>query len=340
MQASVPVALVPSPDHRSAGHPENPDRFQHLPSLFDSPIGGRLEQVEAEPAPLDAVERVHPRSYLKDLEASVASAPALLDGGDTYVSAGSYQAALRSAGAALTITSKIISGDSSIGVSLARPPGHHATAQRALGFCLLSNLAIAAVAALDAGIDRVMIVDFDVHHGNGTQAIFESEPRIAYISFHQRGIFPGTGRLQETGRGPGEGTVMNVPLPAATGHHGYLELFRRVLPAAVHTYRPSLLMVSAGYDAHWRDPLAGLKLTCDSYFEIGRTLAAAASEVHSPIVYILEGGYDPQALFGGLLSTLAGSLHLSKPQDTLGEPGGQDADVEPVWSALKGHPLL
>ncbi|MGA9532122.1 MAG: histone deacetylase [Anaerolineales bacterium] len=340
MTDHIPVAIVPSPDHRFSGHPESPSRFQLRPSHFDSEIGGRLEPIKVEAAEIAAVTRVHPLSYLDHLRTAAASAPALLDGGDTYACAGSYDAAFRAAGAALEVTEQVIVGGHALGIALARPPGHHATAERALGFCLLNNVAIAARSALDAGLERVMIVDFDVHHGNGTQDLFENESRVAYISFHQRGIFPGTGHLHERGHGLAEGTLMNVPLPAGTGHSGYLDLFRKVIPAAARTFHPDLALVSAGYDGHWRDPLAGLRLTSKTYYEIGRILAEAAAQVGFPIAYILEGGYNPEALYSGILATLAGSLGLPDPPDRLGQPDGLETDVDPVWIALKGHPLI
>jgi acetoin utilization deacetylase AcuC-like enzyme len=337
---SVPIAIVPSPDHQLSGHPEGPQRFRRLPSLLESEIGGRLEPVPIEPAESADIRGVHSSRYLEHLQAATASAPALLDGGDTYVCAGSYNDALKAAGAALAISRRVLADGCALGISLARPPGHHATAERALGFCLLNNVAIAARSALAAGLDRVMIIDFDVHHGNGTQEIFESEPKVAYISLHQRGIFPGTGHLHERGTGAGEGTVMNVPLPAGTDHDGYLELFRRIVPAAIGSFRPELTLASAGYDAHWRDPLAGLQLTSATYYQIAKVLAEAAGEFGIPIVYVLEGGYDSDALFGGILATLAGSMGLRQPRDELGEPGGEGPDVSAVWHALKGHPLV
>lgn len=341
MSNSVAIALESAPEHRLRGHPESPDRFARLPTLVYSGIGSRLEVLTVDPARVEQLAHVHPDRYLQQLQAATESAPAFLDGGDTYVCSGSYRAALRAAEAAVTVTERVLAGGQSCGFSLGRPPGHHASAERALGFCLLNNVAIAARAALDAGVDRLMIFDFDVHHGNGTQDLFAAEPRVAYVSFHQRGIFPGTGYIHERGVDAGEGSILNVPLPAGTGHTGYVNLFRKVALSASAKFRPDLLLVSAGFDAHWRDPLATLQLIGDSYHELGRIMAEAASAADCSIVYVLEGGYDADVLYLGVISTIAGTLGLPAPSDSIGQPPtSAEQDVSGIWDSLQGHPML
>lgn len=340
MPDPIAIALEVAPEHQLPGHPETPDRFAQLPSLFDLAIGERLERVAVEPIRIEQLEQVHPDHYVRQIQAAAASAPAFLDGGDTYVCPDSFQAALRAAGAALAVSEVVLSGGYACGFSLARPPGHHASADRALGFCLLNNVAIAGHAALSAGVERLLIVDFDVHHGNGTQDLFEAEPRVAYISLHQRGIFPGTGHFHERGVGPGNGTILNVPLPGGTGHAAYIDLFRKIVHGAVSNFQPELLMVSAGYDAHWRDPLANLRLTAASYYEIGRILAEAATAAGCQLVYILEGGYDAEVLSVSVHSTLAGTLSLPQPADPIGSPSGADHEQGDLWETMQGHPLL
>jgi acetoin utilization deacetylase AcuC-like enzyme len=335
------VTLVRSPDHRIDGHPESPARLELFDGGFGPPLDELVVERQAAPASLEAVRRVHTNAYLDRLSRASRSAPAILDGGDTYVTSSSYADALHAAGAAVGITRSVLRGEHLVGFSLARPPGHHASRSQALGFCLLNNIAIAVRESIAVGLDRVMVVDFDVHHGNGTQDLFWQDPNVAYVSTHQFGIFPGTGRLSEQGGGPGAGTVLNLPLMAGTGESAYLDLFRRVIPAAAEQFKPDLVLVSAGYDPHWRDPLAQLELTCNTFYEIAQTLAEVA-DAHSGgrVVYILEGGYDPEVLFRGVLATLSGALGLPMPPDPIGQPTSTGLQAASMPAALFDHPLL
>jgi acetoin utilization deacetylase AcuC-like enzyme len=313
MTEPIYCAILQSIEHQLAGHPERPER---LSGFVERDLFAGYEWLTA----LDPLEpsqelllQVHHHGYLSALERAQMSAPGLLDGGDTYFAEGSLAAARRSLGGALAATQATLERPGSTGFSLSRPPGHHATANQALGFCLLNNVAVACRYAQSNGIKRVLVIDFDVHHGNGTQDIFEEDPDIFYLSTHQRGIFPGTGHLEEVGRNHGHGTVFNVPLPAFTSGEGYLDLFQEILPPILGRAAPELILVSAGYDAHWADPLANLQLDEHTFYRLGRLLQSAAAEhAGGRLAFVLEGGYNPEALYNSVLAT---------------------------WHGLQGHPL-
>jgi acetoin utilization deacetylase AcuC-like enzyme len=291
------------------------------------PIAHSLQELQ--PASIDEkfLESVHQREYLEHVKLVIRQAPARLDMGDTYVTQASWQAALGSAAAALTAADYGL-GESQIGFSISRPPGHHATRQNALGFCLLNNVALAARHLQREHIERILIVDFDVHHGNGTQDIFEDDASVYYLSLHQRGIFPGTGHLQERGKGPGEGTVQNVPLPAFSGDEGFLSLLEKLMLKIGREFQPEAIIVSAGYDAHWRDPLANLQLSCHAYHTIGRLLRDHSEEhCEGRLALVLEGGYQPEALYHSTVHTIYGLLRLAAPPDPLGKAKRPEADL-------------
>jgi acetoin utilization deacetylase AcuC-like enzyme len=225
---------------------------------------------------------------------------------DTYVVSGSYQAALAAAGALVGVVEQVMGGAAPNGMSLMRPPGHHALAARGMGFCLFANVAIAARAAQsDFGAERVLIVDWDVHHGNGTEAIFYDDPTVAFFSTHQYPFYPGTGAISDIGRGPGRGWTMNVPFPAGVGDSGYEKAFEQLLFPFARRFQPDLILVSAGYDAHWRDPLAMENLSLAGYARLTTLVKALAAELcQGRLVIALEGGYDLEVLAQAVLNTL------------------------------------
>ena len=273
------------------GHSERPARLEAVVDALRAAFPA-AEWIDAPRASRGQLARVHDA----DLIDRVLHAPAtrvMLDP-DTALSPGSPEAALRAAGAGVAATDAVLKGEIDAAFCAVRPPGHHATADAAMGFCLFDNAAVAAAHALDRhGLSRVSIIDFDVHHGNGTQAIFAAEPRVQYLSSHQMPLYPGTGAADERG----VGNLFNAPLPPGAGSHPFRETWASRLLPEIDAFTPQLLLVSAGFDAHWRDPLAQMQLDADDYAWLtGELLALARRHADGRIVSMLEGGYDLQAL--------------------------------------------
>ncbi|MBI2945739.1 MAG: histone deacetylase [Candidatus Wallbacteria bacterium] len=289
--------------HPGRGHPEESDRLEavlaQLPQL-------PLTRIEPEPAPRSQLLAVHSEAHLVGLEAVHARGGGALDA-DTVMSAGSWPAALLAAGAAAGAVERVLAPAGPRRAFCAvRPPGHHATRESAMGFCLLNNVAVAAARALALGLSRVAIVDFDVHHGNGTQDIFYEEGRVLYISTHQYPYYPGTGAPTQTGSGAGAGKTLNLPLPAGTADAAYREVLKRALLPALEDFAPELLLLSAGFDAHEADPLGGLALTTSMFGELTGALVGVAERYSAgAIVSCLEGGYDRPALGACVAAHLA-----------------------------------
>lgn len=330
-------ALLPSPQHVDPSHPEHPRRLEGLAEAAERAFGPSLLVVPAVSAPQEAILAVHPAAHLEFLRRACEQAPAIIDYAPTYVTATSLDDALHAAGATLATLEAVLDGRAAAGFAAVRPPGHHATADRAMGFCLLNNIAIAARRAQRAGIERVMIVDFDVHHGNGTQAVFDDDATVLYISTHQEGIYPGTGAITERGRGAGIGLTVNVPLPSGTGDAGFEAILEQVVAPLARRFRPGLLLVSAGFDAHWRDPLASLQLSTRGFRRLSGSLIEIAREVcDGRILFVLEGGYDPPALQEGILATLASCLGAPAPSDRFGPAPYPSPDIAPILRTVRG----
>jgi acetoin utilization deacetylase AcuC-like enzyme len=277
------------------GHAEQPARLRAVLQALDHDRYATLDRVEAPRATREQLLRAHSAVHVDHI---LASAPP--EGGlqrldeDTVMSPGSVEAALRSAGAAVAAVDAVLSGAAHHAFCAVRPPGHHATRDQAMGFCLFNNIAVAAAHALTAhGLKRVAIADFDVHHGNGTQAIFEREPRVLFISSHQSPLYPGTGGEDERG----VGNIVNGTLSPGAGSHEFRELWDGVLLPRMHAFKPQLVLVSAGFDAHRNDPLADIRLGQEDYAWITeRLLALARTHAGGRLVSTLEGGYDLAAL--------------------------------------------
>ncbi|PWH11745.1 MAG: hypothetical protein DDG60_16655 [Anaerolineae bacterium] len=293
---------IPSPNHRFPDHPERPER---LDALRLEQVAG-IEQIPAAPASLEQVARVHHPRMIEQLEAVCLQGPGVIDYAPTYVTPTSFADALNAAGAAISAVRAVLDGSARNAFSIARPPGHHAEPGRAMGFCLFNNAAIAAQEALALGLKRVAVIDFDVHHGNGTQAAFADDPRCGYLSTHQQGIYPGTGWLEEADSADKRGRIVNLPLPAHTGNNGFERILSQVITPFVHTFRPDLLIISAGYDAHWRDPLASLGLSTAGFALLSQRLVELAAEIcRGRIIFLLEGGYHPDNVANGIRASLA-----------------------------------
>lgn len=308
-----------------AWHPERPARLEAVLAGVDrAGLDEDVVRVEARAATRAEVERVHPTVYLDALERFCAGGGGNIDG-DTVAVQASWDAALLAAGAGLDAIERLDRGEADAAFCAVRPPGHHATPDRAMGFCLLSNVAIAAAALADRG-ERVVIVDYDAHHGNGTQAAFEEDPRVLYVSFHEFPLYPGTGRLLEVGSGAGRGTTVNFPLPAGTTGDVLRAGIEVVLGPKLAEFQPTWLLLSAGFDAHRDDPLTSMGLSSGDFADLTRDLVSVVPAGRR--IAFLEGGYDLDALTSSTtacVAALAGvEVHPEPP--TSGGPGREVVD--------------
>jgi acetoin utilization deacetylase AcuC-like enzyme len=329
-------------------HPERPLRvqwaWQALEALNWLERDG-LVQLAPRAATVDELAAVHERAYIQEVEAASKKAAeeeargsrqSMFFATDTYVSAKSYEAALKAAGAPLTAIEAMMKGEIDNAFCLVRPPGHHAVAESAMGFCLFNNVAVAARYALDHyGLERVMIIDYDVHHGNGTQEMFYSDPRVLYFSVHQAPFYPGTGQFDERGEGEGEGTTINVPLPAGTGFETYEPIFRQLMAPAADRFRPQLMLVSAGFDAHWKDMESGTSLVAPSMYLSTAGFArlnqiiieVANAQCDGRLIMVLEGGYNAEATAACVATSVNNLLGDDAAVDSFGPPPDRDSRI-------------
>jgi len=301
-------------------HPERPERLRRIYDVLAADPPPRTARATARPATSEELGRVHGPGYVESILA-LRGRSTQLDS-DTWLSPGSVDAALLAAGAAVEATRAVVAGEAKNAFALVRPPGHHAESGRAMGFCVFNNVAVAAAAARAAlGVDRVLVVDFDVHHGNGTQEIFWRRNDVLYFSTHRAPPFyPQTGALEEIGEDAGRGHTVNVPLPRGMGDADFLAAHQELLERIAEDFRPGLLLVSAGFDGHEDDPLGGMRMRREGYRALAALLRAIA-ERHADgrIVFVLEGGYDLDGLAGGVravLETLVDGAAAPPPRAT------------------------
>lgn len=291
--------------HRAAGHPERPDRLLAIGAALDA--DAELRQLPRLPAPAADPEvplLVHSRQHIDAVSAMSASGGGWFDG-DTYCGPASFDAAVRAAGAAILAVDAVLEG-AAAAFALVRPPGHHASVDRAAGFCLFNNAAIAVRhAQRRRGLGPVAVIDIDVHHGDGTQSIFHDDPSVLYTSLHQHPLYPGTGAAGDRGTGRGTGATLNVPLPEGTGGEGWLAALEAQVLPAVSRFAPELVVVSAGYDGHVDDPLAGLRLEASTYGRAAELIAQLAGSSGRGTVWTLEGGYALDALGASVAACLS-----------------------------------
>ncbi len=323
MPRVVVVSSGPQADLHDTGrgHPERAERLRAVErGIYRSDAAEALVQVAPRVARPEELLRVHRSDYLDSISGFVAAGGGAVDP-DTTVSGGSWEAAVLAAGAGLAAVEALERGEGDAAFVAVRPPGHHATADTAMGFCLINNVAVAAAALAERG-ERVLIVDWDVHHGNGTQEIFWDDPRVMYVSTHEWPLYPGTGRPQETGGPNAPGLTINIPLPrGATGDVARLA-FDALVEPAVEAFDPTWVLVSAGFDAHRADPLAGLEWSAGDFSDLTTTVLRWAPRP-GRLVALLEGGYDLEALAdstGATVSALAGGRYRPEPP-TSGGPG-------------------
>ena len=320
------VCLAHDPGSR---HPETPDRLRAIRERLKRKHG--VEYVDADPCDLDRMAAVHDREYLEDVREFCADGGGSWDP-DTSAVEETWDAACKSAGLACWAAETALEGATGrkTPFSMGRPPGHHAVEDDAMGFCFVNNVAVAAQHALDADeydVDRVAIVDWDVHHGNGTQDIFYDRGDVFFVSLHEQGLYPGTGAVDEIGEGDGEGTTMNIPMPAGTGDREYLAAVEGPITAALTDFDPDLLLISAGFDAHRHDPISRIRLSTEAYALMTDRFRTLTDDLDAAFAFVLEGGYG--------LDVLADSVALVHETFDGREPVEPESDCgEKAESAL------
>lgn len=330
--------------HTQTGHPEFAGRLAAVRQFLEK--GGLLERVtvlEPEMATEETLELVHSADQV-NLVRWISERGGGMIGADTYTTNGTFDAAKLAAGAACQAVDSVLTGSADHAVALIRPPGHHAGASSIEGFCLFNNIAIAARhAQAEHGVERIAIVDFDVHHGNGTQDIFYADNSVQFFSIHMFGgyFYPGSGRLQEDGVKQGLGYTINAPLPAGTGDQGYQAVFDEIVEPLLEQFQPDLILVSAGFDAHWRDPLAKMQLSLRGYATLVRRLIRYAADLCAgKIVFVLEGGYDLDVLGYSILNLIHALLEDDIVHDPFGVAPHAETDVSDLLIKVKQLHLL
>ncbi|MBI4673523.1 MAG: histone deacetylase [Chloroflexi bacterium] len=335
-----PVFLM----HSAAGHPEAPQRLEAIMQVWrDAHLIEDLVAIEPTEATDERLLRVHSQKHLNTIAYADRRGGLQIDG-DTYMNAYSRLAAYLAAGAAMNAVDAVMTGIVDATFALVRPPGHHATRDLAMGFCLFNNIAVAAQYALDRyNLERVLVMDFDVHHGNGTQDIFYASPDVFYFSTHRYPFYPGSGHWRDVGAEQGRGFTINVPMPHGVGNDQFARVFDALLYPAMRRYQPQLVLVSAGYDAHWADPLGALTLLdAAGYHYMTQVLHAIAQEfAEGHIVLLLEGGYNFDALGWSSYASVQALLGKSAPNDPVGPPPRPERDITDLIEHLQGvHRLV
>jgi len=324
-------------EHDTGDHVENSRRLvTALSYLKETGIKEKLTCLPPRPALLEELEMIHAPEYISYVKSKAEKGGGWLDP-DTVMSPKSYEAALYAAGGLLVAVEAVMKGEVDNAFALVRPPGHHAIYDRAMGFCIFNNMAIAAKFALSKfNLKRVLIADFDVHHGNGTQDAFYADPEVLYFSTHQYPFYPGTGWMDETGTGEGEGTTVNFPMAAGWSDEEYLRAFNEVLVPVARRFQPQLILVSAGFDAHWADHLAMMQVSVKAFAQMVMILEELAAELcQGRLVFTLEGGYNLQVVASSIKAVFDVLLGNSEIDDPLGEaevrkPEGFDEHIEAI----------
>ncbi len=321
------------------GHPESPERLEVIDEMLDKfPYKDRLMEIPSREASFSELGRIHTAEHIKRIEGTGSNDFTRLDP-DTAAGRNSYRAALHAAGGTIEAVRAVYEGAAESAFVLARPPGHHAEQDKAMGFCLFNNAAIAAAYALDKlGLNRVMILDWDVHHGNGTMHSFYDSAEVLYFSIHQYPHYPGTGRPSETGSGKGAGYTINAPVDYGCGDAEYRMIFREIFLPVVKEFSPQLIIISAGFDAHELDPLGGILLTSGAFGEMTSYICKAASDCGAPgPVFVLEGGYNFTALNQGIYKVLSVLVNGDKPNSPDSPATDYSAVIYHIKTVLKPY---
>lgn len=307
-----------APGHTFPGHPETPKRIQSLKDWQNSPPFPEIKWLNFKPATESDVTLVHDSSLLTELAEECRRGRHEFEPAPTYVTEGSCDAALTAVGATLSVSRKILSMKTGSGFAIVRPPGHHAEQSESMGFCLLNNIAVAAADALAKGLNKIAIIDIDAHHGNGTQAIFWDTEQVGFLSIQEQDIYPGTGKIDAVTHA--RGRIISVPVPAFSGNSVFHALMMHVIKPWLLAFEPEMIFVSAGFDAHFSDPLTTLTLDTEGYFQITRILVELADELcEGRLMYVLEGGYDPIAMKDNIEACLAAMCGHSYHHDHYGK---------------------
>lgn len=331
--------------HDTGQHVENARRLEAIISYLEQTgLKQQLTPIKPRPATIQELTLVHHEQHITHIREVAQRGGGWLDV-DTVMSPDSYDAALYAAGGVIRATEAVMNGEISSAFALVRPPGHHATRQRAMGFCLFNNVAIAAKYTLAKfGLEHILIIDFDVHHGNGTQDAFYDNPQVLYISTHQYPHYPGTGSIEETGSGTARGTTVNIPLPSRCGNTEYQQVFEQIIVPVAKRFRPQLILVSAGYDPHWADDLALMQVSVTGFAQVVKIIKGLADELCSGrLVFSLEGGYNLTALATSVKATFDVLLGNTNIEDPLGQTRHRWAapSIAPLIKAIKEiHNLL
>jgi len=323
-------------EHDTGGHPENARRLTAIEEAMSERDWLGMELVEAPAATRDQLERVHSAAHVDSIEELAQRGGGPIDL-DTVASAGSWNAALHAAGGAVHAAERL-STEGGFAFCGLRPPGHHAERDRAMGFCLFNNVAVAAAHAIaELGVERVLVLDWDVHHGNGTEEIFYGSSEVLYSSIHQSPLYPGTGASADLGSGDGEGFTVNLPVPPGSGTDEFLSLIQAVVAPIARQWLPGLLCISAGYDAHRDDPLANCDVDDAGYGDMAATMRALAWELGVPVLICLEGGYSLGALSRSVVATLEAFAADREPRPAPPEPAAAYRQrLARFWSVLEG----
>jgi acetoin utilization deacetylase AcuC-like enzyme len=333
------VVSIPSPDHIYPDHPESPERFKLLDNIKTRPYSSHLSWLKGSPAEIKWLETIHSHKMIKGIEKACLNGTSIIDYAPTYVTSSSFNDARLAVGGVLECTRAILDGKAGNAFAMVRPPGHHAEPDAAMGFCIFNNAAIAARYAQQEGMERVMIFDFDAHHGNGTQAAFMNEPGVAYISTHQEGIYPGSGRIDDAP--DARGRIVNLPLPSFAGDQNFSSILDQLVSPLANKFQPDLILVSAGFDSHWQDPLTNLGLSTNGFHAMAAKLVDMADQLcEGRILFVLEGGYLPDKVLSGIdacLHALTKTTYQVQPSNSNPHP---EPDVRGLITQVRSYHLL